>query len=224
MMRLAMILALGAAPAMAGTFEPPRGCTAYLTVQSRSCVVEHLWTCAGEPEGMQWRGEMTQRGLVYVGQIDVEAQWVQSFFLTTGEQESLISPADDPASFSTLMATGLDTYDFTLETQTGVHRVVGFDRIAERDVMIDGERLHRTEYSIRKTDAAGEMVYEAEGSEYVSDVHGRFFSGYGDVVRPDTTFGYDDQPVDFVYPGTPGFLSDTPLYGCDALAAGYVTE
>ncbi|APE42028.1 hypothetical protein BOO69_00340 [Sulfitobacter alexandrii] len=220
----AAILALLAGPVAAGTFTPPQGCTAFLTVQNRGCIVEHLWTCTADGPGLQWRGEIDQRGLVYVGQIDVEAQWVQSFFLTSGDREALISPAPDPASFSTLLQSGLDTYDFSLDTGEGPHRVVGFDRIAERDVVIDGERLHRTEYSIRKTDADGELIYEAEGSEYVSETHGRFFSGTGDVTRPDTTFSYDSRPVDFIYPGQGGFLSDTPLYGCDALAAGYVTE
>ena len=223
MMR-ALALILMASPVAAGTFTPPQGCTAYLTVQTRSCVVEHLWTCDADAPGVQWRGEIDQRGLVYVGQIDAEAQWVQSFFLTTGERESLITPAPDPASFSTLLETGLDTYDFNLDTAEGPTRVVGFDRIAERDVVIDGERLHRTEYSIRKTDAEGSMIYEAEGSEFVSVTHGRFFSGTGDVTRPDTTFSYDSRPVDFIYPGQSGFLSDIPLYGCDALAASYVSE
>lgn len=223
MMR-ALALILLAGPAAAGTFTPPQGCTAHLTVQTRSCVVEHLWTCDADAPGLQWRGEIDQRGLVYVGQIDAEAQWVQSFFLTSGERESLITPATDPASLSGLLQSGLDTYDFSLDTAEGTHRVVGFDRIAARNVMIDGERLHRTEYSIRKTDADGAMIYEAEGSEFVSETHGRFFSGTGDVTRPDTTFSYDSRPVDFIYPGQKGFLSDTPLFGCDALAASFVSE
>lgn len=219
---LALILLAG--PVAAGKFTPPQGCTASLTVQSRSCVVEHLWTCSGDAAGMQWRAEMDQRGLVYVGQIDAEAQWVQSFFLISGEKETLISPASDPASFSALLAQGIDTYDFRLNTEKGIHRVVGFDRLADRNVVIDGEPLHRTEYSIRKTDANGQLIYEAEGSEFVSEIHGRFFSGTGDVTGPDTGYSYDSRPVDFIYPGEPGFLADTPLYGCDALAASYVTE
>ena len=220
----AFVMFFLAGPVAAGTFSPPQGCTAYLTVQARSCMVEHLWTCAGDAPGLQWRGEMNQRGLVYVGQIDAEAQWVQSFFMASGARENLISPAADPASFSNLMETGLDQFDFTLNTSDGVDRVVGFDRLAGQDVVIDGERLRRTEYSIRKTDANGQMIYEAEGSEFVSEVHGRFFSGTGNVTQPDKTYSYDNSPVDFIYPGEPGFLTDTPLYGCDALAARFVTE
>lgn len=208
-----------AVPTQAGTFSPPEGCTAYLTVQMRGCTVEHLWTCEGEAPGLQWRGEIDGGGLSYVGQIDAEAQWVQSFFLTSGERERLISPAADPASLSTLLEEGLDTYDFTLQTDSGVHRVTGFDRIAARGLNIDGEDLHRTEYEIRKTDAAGAVVYEATGSEYVSARHGRFFSGTGSVTGPRGDFTYDSSPVDFIYPGAPGFLSDTPLYGCAALSA-----
>lgn len=221
-MRTACVIALLAGSAAAGNFTPPTGCTATLTVQSRGCSVEHIWICEDEAPGLQWRGELDADGLTYVGQIDAEAQWLQSYFLESGESELLIEPAQDPASFSTLMETGLDTYDFTLDTQQGAQRVVGFDRIAERGVVIDGEVLDRTVYSVRKTDASGAVVYAAEGSEYVSATYGRFFSGTGTVTGlQGREITYDSRPVKFLQPGEPGFLSDTPLYGCDGTAARY---
>lgn len=225
MMRAAVvILATASGPAFAGTFNPPEGCTAYLTVQSKSCLVEHLWTCEADAPGMQWRAEMDGTGVSYVGQIDAEAQWMQSFFLNSGNSETLITPAMDPASLTNLLNEGLDTYDFTVSTPDGPNRVVGFDRITRTDVVIDGEPLQQTEYSIRKTDAEGNVIYEASGAEYVSTEYARFFSGTGDVKLPDGGFSYDNRPIDFIHPGQPGFLNDTPLYGCDALAARYEHE
>lgn len=221
---LGVAVSVLASGASAGSFAPPPGCTAYLTLQQRGCVVEHYWTCVADAPGVQWSGEIDRRGLVYIGKIDAEAQWVHSFFLEHGTQETLISPATDPASFSNLVETGLDTYEFKLDTANGHKRVVGFDRLSERDVMIDGVTLHRTEYSIRETDETGQVTYESQGSEYVSEMHGRFFSGTGTVTLPDTTFSFDNSPVDFIYPDEPGFLTDTPLYGCDALAARHATE
>lgn len=224
-MKTAWAMVLLAGSAAAGDFSPPSGCTATLTVQSRGCSVEHIWTCEGEAPGLQWRGELDADGLTYVGQIDAEAQWLQSYFLVSGERELLIEPAQDPASFSTLMETGLDTYDFTLDTQQGAQRVVGFDQIAERGVLIDGEVLDRTVYSVRKTDDSGNVIYAAEGSEYVSATYGRFFSGIGTVTGAGgREVDYDNRPVKFIHPGEPGFLSDTPLYGCDGTAARYETD
>lgn len=216
---LSVLSALPAA-GLAGTFSPPKGCTAYLTVQARNCTVTHHWTCEADAPGEKWSGEITPAGLVYLGKIDAEAQWIASYYLTSNQEETLILPAKDPASLRELIENGVDTYDFTLSTPNGVNRVVGYDRILERDVFLDGQDLHRTEYSIRITDEAGELVFAAEGSEYVSEAHGRFFSGAGEVTGPEA-YSYNDTPVDFITPGAPGFLSDTPLYGCDAQTARF---
>ncbi|MEM6305892.1 MAG: hypothetical protein AAF744_14325 [Pseudomonadota bacterium] len=208
--------------ATAGTFSPPQGCTAYMTVQSANCQVEHHWTCAGDPAGDKWHGEVDQNGqLTYIGKVDDEAQWVDSFFAQTGRREMLVTPATDPASLTELFANGLDSYDFQIDTPTGVMTVKGFDRIAQRDVTIDGEPLHQTEYSIRITDAEGNLTYASEGSEYVSETHRRFFSGYGEVTGPDTPYRYQAKPVEFIYPGEKGYLENQARYGCDALSARF---
>ena len=167
---------------------------------------------------------MDREGLTYVGQIDHEAQWLRSFFIRSVEEETLIEPAADPASLTALLATGLDTYDFTLNTTTGVQRVVGFDRITQRDVTIDGEVLHRTEYNITTTNIDGDVLFAAEGVEYVSEKYRRFFSGYGSVTEPDTPLPYNETPIDFITRGQPGFLSDEPQYDCSAITAHYETN
>jgi len=221
---LMLFASASASAVQAGTFTMPKGCTAFLSVQQHGCIAAHYWTCEGNNPGEHWSGELNQDGLIYVGQIDNEAQWLKSYFIPRNEEKTLITPAADPASLSTLLDTGLDTYDFTLNTPNGLERAVGYDRIAERNVMIGDEVLHRTEYSIRITDAAGEAVFEATGSEFVSSTHLRFFSGVGEVTAPGVTQTYNDSPVRFIYPGEKGFLSDEPIYDCAALSARHVIQ
>ena len=223
-MRFALPLLLMAPMAQAGEFTPPAGCTVYLTVQSRSCVVSHHWTCEGNAPGQQWSGDIDASGLVFVGQIDHEAQWLKSYYSQAAEEETLIEPAKDPANLTSLFATGSDTYDFTLDTDTGLQHVIGEDRIVERDVMIDGEHLHRTAFDIRITASDGTLLYADQGSEYVSEKHRRFFSGTGSFRQPDTPVDYDQSPVEFIYPGERGFLSDEPKYDCAVVTAHHKTK
>ena len=53
MKRLVLPLILLAAPTSAATFAPPTGCTAYLTVQSRGCLVSQFYTCESDAKGEQ---------------------------------------------------------------------------------------------------------------------------------------------------------------------------
>lgn len=218
MIRFATLCVL-AVPAQAGSFVAPAGCTAYLTVQSRDCQVEHHWTCEADAAGMKWHADIGPNGPVYIGKVDHEAQWIDSYFAGSGDRETIILPAEDPASLTELFAQGLDSYQFSLNTPRGRHDVSGFDRIVERGLIIDGEVLHRTEYTIRITDEAGEVTYASQGTEYVSETHRRFFSGYGEVTAPDTPYEYNSSPVEFIYPGQKGYLDNTPKYGCDVLSA-----
>lgn len=223
-MRAALPFLLLAPMAQAGDFTPPGGCTVYLTVQSRGCMVSHHWTCEGNAPGQQWSGDIDATGLVYVGQIDHEAQWLKSYYTQAAEEETLVEPAIDPANLTALFATGTDTYDFMLDDTNGRMRVFGVDRIVERDLMIDGERLHRTEFDIRVTDLEGTLLYADQGSEYVSEKHRRFFSGTGRFRQPETPIEYDQSPMEFIYPGETGFLSDEPKYDCAVVTARHVIE
>ena len=223
-MRFALPFLLLAPVAEAGEFTPPEGCTAFLSVQSRSCSVTHYWTCEGNAAGEQWSGELDATGLVYVGQIDHEAQWLVSYYSGAAEEETLMLPARDPANLTALLATGSDTYDFMLNTTNGVQQVIGIDRIVERGVMIDGEPLHRTEIEMRILDAEGTVIYTDTGNEYVSEKHRRFFGGVGRYADPETPIEYNQTPVEFIYPGEAGFLSDTPKYDCAVVTARHETQ
>ncbi len=144
-----------AAPAQQSrTFSLPAGCTAYLTVQLRSCSVSHHFTCDGDPEGWQRRVDMDQSGVTYLGTIDAETQWMESFHVFDGHTEVLEDNPRDRASLSDLIAQGTDTYDFqTLSDQIGTQRFVGFDTLTGVTQEIDGVTLDQTEYQITAYDS-----------------------------------------------------------------------
>lgn len=204
-------------PAQGRLFEVPEGCTAVMTVQSRSCSVANYWTCEADATGDMWRAESGPQGPYYVSKTDFEAQWVESYGLYSGTVQTLQSPSDDPASFSELVETGLDAYDFIVVDQDGVEeRVVGFDRLTGEETEIDGEPLLLTEFAARIT-TDGELVYATTGQQFLSVRHRVFFSGLDETTSPDSEPRRTDRtPVSFAYPGERGFLASTPTFGCDA--------
>lgn len=219
-MKYAAILVCLAGPAAAQsggapTFSVPGGCDVYLTIQSESCSVEHHFTCEGDPAGHQRRVSLDEQGLTYVGEIDAETQWVRSFHVVTGHREQLEDAPREPASFSELMEKGVDDYDFrTLSDEIGETRYVGQDTLTGRQVTIDGITLDETTYDITAFDAAGNEVWSSQGNEFISRDWRMFMSGTGSVTTPDGTFEQSNRPVEFIFPGEPGFLSSQPKHGC----------
>lgn len=215
-MKHALALICLAAPAAAqDVFTLPAGCNAYLTVQNESCQVEHHFTCQGDPTDHQRRVSLDERGLTYAGEIDHEAQWIGSVHVLSGHTERLAPDPADPASLSELIATGVDTYDFeTLSDEIGTTRYVGQDSLTGRQVTIDGVTLDETAYQITAYDAAGDVVWESQGNEFISRDWRMFLSGTSTVTTPNGTFDANDRPVEFIFPGEPGFLSARPKHGC----------
>lgn len=197
------------------TFSLPAGCEAFLTVQMRSCSVSHYFTCDDDPEGWQRRVDLGLDGPTYVGAIDAETQWVESFYVTTGHTEVLENAPRDRASFSTLLAEGTDTYDFqTLSDEIGTTRYMGFDTLTGVTQEIDGVTLDQTQYQITAYDTGGGVMWESKGNEWISRDFGFFLSGISTITTPDGSFETDDSPVEFIMPGEPGFLSVNPKHGC----------
>ena len=144
------ILAAGLLPAvpataqsaMPGVFSPPPGCTGWLTVQSRGCRVSNHYRCEADAPGDQWRADFDQEGIFFVSRIDRETQWIESFDMFPTTRQILLPDPADPASFSTLLSTGIDTFDFGLAEDGGSQSAVrGFDRLTGRSVTIDGVTL-----------------------------------------------------------------------------------
>lgn len=215
-MRLAVALICLASPVAAQTlFDVPQGCDAYLTVQSASCQVSHHFICNADPDGHQRRVTITEEGLVYAGVIDDEAQWISSFHLRTGHREALGPDPVDRASLSELIETGVDTYDFqTLSDEVGTTRYVGQDSLTGREITIDGITLAETSFQIIAYTADGQEIWSAKGNEFISRDWRMFLSGVDTVTAPSGQFESDDRPVEFIFPGEPGFLSADPKHGC----------
>ena len=223
---IAMAL-LTAGPALAAdTFALPQGCDAFVTIQSRSCSVEHHFTCDGDPEGVKRRVSLNEDGLTYVGSTDREAQWLASYYPFTGHSEELEDAPADPASLGELLAKGVDTYDFqTNSAEIGTTRYVGQDRLTGQIVTIDGVALQQTEYQITAYGPDGSELWSSQGNEFVNADWRSFIGGTGTVTVPDGPFDKDDRPVEFIFPGEPGFLSANPKFDCGAiLSSAPVTQ
>ena len=215
---LIALFATAAVPVSAQTpevFALPAGCDAYLTVQTEACSVDHIFTCEGDAEGTQRRVSIGETGVTYVGQIDSETQWIESLHLSSGHSERLSDDVTDRASFSDLVENGIDTYDFTTESEEiGQTRYVGQDSLTGNQVTIDGVTLDETQYNITAYDAEGEVKWSSEGNEYISQRFRMFLAGSSTITTENGSFDNDDAPVEFIFEGEPGFLSKFPKYGC----------
>lgn len=218
----ALIAALTAAPALAGTWTAPEGCEVFMTVQSKACRVSNHYTCTGDAPGDQWRADFDQEGIYFMSRISREAEWVESFDVNPPSRTALDPGAEDAMSFSELLASGVDTFAFS-QTRDGAVRthVMGMDRLTGRSVTIDGEVLEETQFDFTETDDLGTVLRRARGNEYISRDRRMFFAGPGETDLGDGMWRpIDGSPVEFVFPGEPGFASTQPIYDCDALTAG----
>lgn len=212
----ALSLLFLASPALAGTFTPPKGCTAYLTVQSRGCIVSQFYTCEADKPGEQWRADYDAGGPFFLSKIDREAQWLESYETNPPTKEVMDPNPADPASFSELLANGLDTFDFNLSKDNGEHSTIkGFDKLTGSSATIDGVTLKQTEYEYTQTDDKGNVMRHSRGHEYISEQWRTFFSGHSEWEGPDGTWTPgENAPVKFIMPGKPGFGSTIPLFEC----------
>lgn len=221
MMKTTLVFALLiAAPATAGTFTPPEGCTAFLTVQSRQCRVSNYYKCSGDAPGDQWRQDFDQEGVFFKSRIDAETQWIESYDLNPTVKQTLDPGAEDPASFSDLTGIGIDTFAFGLSKETGEQtRVRGFDKLTGKSLVIDGVTLKQTEFEFTETDTEGNVLRQSRGNEFISPEWRTFFSGPSEW---DDGTGYvplDGSPVQFILPGEPKFGSTQPLFDCDTVVS-----
>lgn len=208
-------------PAFAGTFTPPAGCTLYMTVQSRACRVSNHYTCAADTPGDKWRADFDQEGMFFRSRIDNETQWVESFEIEPPEIQTLDAGAADPASFSELLANGRDDFAFNLSRTTGLDTSVsGYDRLTGRTFVIDGIALQETEFDFTETDRQGNVTRKASGNEYIHPDWRLFFAGPGQTMLDGQSVPIDGSPLQFIFPGEPGFAATQPLFECDDVLSG----
>ncbi|WP_333815519.1 hypothetical protein [Tabrizicola sp.] len=207
-----------AAPALAGTWTAPEGCEVFLTVQSKGCRVSHYYRCEADRPGDQWRVDLDQEGPFFYSKIDSEGQWVESY---DPVRQTLDPNPTDPASYSELIAEGMDTWSFGLSKDDGTgSRAEGYDRLTGQSVVIDGVTLQQTEVDFTEYDLSGNVLRRSKGNEYVNPDWRLFFAGPGETDLGDGQWlPIDGSPLQFVFPGEQGFLSSQPLFDCDALTA-----
>ena len=220
-MRVLIPLALGlaASPVAAKVFEPPAGCEVFMTVQAKQCRVSNHYRCAADAQGDQWRADFDQDGIFFMSRINSEAEWVESFDLNPTVRQTLDPNPTDPASFSELLSSGADSFSFGLSDDTGERtRVNGFDRLTGKSWVIDGITLQETEFEFTETDLDGNVLRQSRGREYIHPDWRLFFAGPSEWNGGDGNFlPIDGSPVQFVFPGEPGFATTEPLFDCDAV-------
>ena len=208
-MTIAAILA-GPGPAMGQTFDLPQGCEAFVTVQGKDCTVSHMFTCAQDPEGHTRRADLDEEMITYVGRVDSEAQWIESFHLASGHVERLERNPADPASLTELLATERDTWDFvTQSAEIGPTRYTGEDRLTGQSVVIDGVTLLRTEYEITARDGDGEECGAGRGANSSIPTGASFCRASANTPPPTTVSRPTDAPSSSSFPASRAFSPST---------------
>ena len=115
-------------------------------MQSKSCLVTHVWQCEADAEGEQWIALFNRVGPFNVRKVDENFQWLETYYNQDGKVETMVLPAEDEPSLTELFETQTDTYDFQIENNLGepTERVRGFDLLTGEEVEIDGEPLLAT--------------------------------------------------------------------------------
>jgi len=199
-------------------FKLPAGCEAYVTVQYKLCTVSHHYTCEGDPEGLQHRVDVDDEGPNFVGTIDAETQWIESYDIRLDIVDRLDPDPADPASFTELTRSGRDDFDFSTTSNFGETVIYqGRDKLTGETVIIDDVPLLRTETFARALREDGSLVWESQGNEYIHLEWRLFLAGQAATRTPEQSFQRDDAPVTFHFPGEEGFLASSPLFNCDAL-------
>ena len=216
------LLTLLPIPAGAANFTPPDGCRLEITVQNRGCSVSQHYRCSADAPGDQWVTYFTREGATYQSRIDKETRWMESTDLRSGLVDVLEDGAKDDASFSTLMASGKDDFDFWTRSNSGerLHHV-GEDQLTGEKVQIDGVPLEVTRFELTTYSESGDVLITRKGQQFISRAQGRF---YGGVETSDDWTGArqetNDSPVSFAFPGQAGFGSTRPEYDCDLQMVG----
>ncbi|QDC07921.1 hypothetical protein FHY55_01080 [Oceanicola sp. D3] len=217
------LAAFAAGSAVAQSTSPPEGCAGFLTVHTRACTVSHYWRCEDAPEGTTWEVSHDIDGPSSLHVYDREFQWVDAFYFNTGTTERLYEPGPDPISISELLETGQDSYDFTTIEQTGDEvmklNTRGRDVATGKTEVIDGVTLKTVNVSSETRDETGELIFAAEGKQYVFEDERLFMLGQESYFDGAERWQEDNTPREFIFPGEKGFDDFRPRYGCNALQA-----
>ncbi|WBU56516.1 hypothetical protein [Paracoccus sediminicola] len=188
-----------------------------MTVQTRGCKVSQHYICAADRAGDQHVVYYDREGPSYHSKIDAETRWLESNDLNTGLSDFLVPDAPDHASFSTLIETGRDDFDFWTVSNSGERlRNIGEDQLTGETATIDGVELELTEFKLDVFSEDGQLLIQSRGQQFISRSHGRFYGGI--EQSSDWTgerYEENDSPVTFAFPGEDGFGMTEPLFDCE---------
>jgi hypothetical protein len=209
---------LAPAAQAAGTFTPPEGCSVWMTVQARACRVSNYYKCTADAPGDQWRADFDQESMFFLSKINREAEWIESYDFFPTVRQQLDPGAEDPGSFSTLLSEGMDTFAFNLSRDDGTRsRVRGFDKLTGKTVVIDGITLQETQFEYEETDPEGNLLRRSRGNEYIHPEWRNFFAGPSEWDGGGGYVPINGSPVQFIFPGEPGFAATEPVFECEAV-------
>ena len=141
--------------------------------------------------------------------------WLTTVDQLSGVVSTLGPEIADPGTLTQLIDDGEDTYDFTTTDADGtVTRFIGKESLTGQTLTVDGVTLEEAQNQMRALDSAGNELWRTNGTEYVSREWRIFFSGPGMTTLPNESFPTSGTPVEFIFPGEPGFLSTQPTTGC----------
>ena len=215
------VLILLTLPLAAGAtgFTPPDGCTLHMTVQTRGCVVANYYTCDSDAAGDRRTVFADKDGIFSLTRIHAETRWMETYSPVDGITDRLVPEAHAHASFTRLIETGRDDYDFAIVDSTGeVRRYRGHDRLTGETRRIDGRLLEVTESAVQVDSGTGEPLYARRGQQFIDRAQRLFFGGQETLEVPGSAPEVSNEgPVYFALPGEPGFAASTPEYDCDVL-------
>ena len=164
----------------------PGGCNAYLTVQSKSCLVSYFYTCHADAEGLKWRIDLDEQGEIYHAQTEAEARWLYAVGMTSGISENLDETGStDQVSLTSLLQKDHDDFASQMLSSSGEIIVLrGKDQLTGQTAIIDDLLLFQTKSTMMATDAKGNFLWDTPATEYVSPKH-RIFFGSPNVYRTD---------------------------------------
>lgn len=199
-------------------FALPEGCTAFVTIQYKLCLVSHHYTCEADAAGTKHRVDIDADGPLFVSTVNDETEWVESLDIRLGVLDRLDPDPADPASFTDLSRTGRDDFDFSTTSDFGEKITYrGRDLLTGETVVIDEVPLLRTENFVRATAEDGTLMWESTGNEYIHLDWRLFLRGQSVTRTPEQTYQTDDEPLTFDFPGDDGFLTTEPAFNCNAL-------
>jgi hypothetical protein len=208
----------------------PAGCKLYLTVQSKECIVSNHYRCSGDPEGYRWQADFDPKGLKLLTQTDAEAVPVRIDDPRASRQWLLDAGSTTLPTVSAVLIERVTYPDYRMIGNNGeTTQIRGFrQQVPESteagaplaDVVIDGVPLKAIMFNIDRSGVDGAVQSLHVGTEYLQSEWRLVFPGPEQRSEAGNLSAFRDgdrSPVDFIFPGEPGFGTTQPTEDCELL-------